>query len=249
MTKRPAFQFYPGDWLADMRIRMLPWASRGLYMELLCYCWREEWIPADSSAIAQLCGCHDLAIVEPCLQLFQPHPSDSSKLIHQRLVEEKLKQDQYREERSLSGKRGAKLRWDSGMRENTSAATGDSSANGSAISSAINQPMAKNSSSTSSSTSTSNTSSKEEVGVDFPANLQSADFGAAWESYLAYRKSSRLKSLAPASIQAQLKNLSDMGHDEAIEAINQSIANGWQGIFPPKNKKPAPAKVEEVEQW
>jgi hypothetical protein len=164
MTKRPAFQFYPGDWLADMRIRMLPWASRGLYMELLCYCWREDWIPADSSAIAQLCGCHDLAIVEPCLQLFQPHPSDSSKLIHQRLVEEKLKQDQYREERSLSGKRGAKLRWDSGMRENTGAAIGDSSANGSAISSAINQPMAKNSSS--SSTSTSNTSSKEEVGAD-----------------------------------------------------------------------------------
>ena len=166
MTRRPAFQFYPGDWLADMRIRMLPWASRGLYMELLCYCWREDWIPADSSAIAQLCGCHDLAIVEPCLQLFQPHPSDSSKLIHQRLVEEKLKQDQYREERSLSGKRGAKLRWDSGMRENTSAAIGDSSANGSAISSAINQPMAKNSSSSSTSSSTSNTSSNEEVGAD-----------------------------------------------------------------------------------
>ena len=166
MTKRPAFQFYPGDWLADMRIRMLPWASRGLYMELLCYCWREDWIPADSSAIAQLCGCHDLAIVEPCLQLFQPHPSDSSKLIHQRLVEEKLKQDQYREERSLSGKRGAKLRWDSGMRENTGAATGDGSANGSANGSAINQPMAKNSSSSSTSSSTSNTSSNEEVGAD-----------------------------------------------------------------------------------
>jgi len=221
MTKRPAFQFYPGDWLADMRIRMLPWASRGLYMELLCYCWRKDWIPADSSAIAQLCGCHDLAIVEPCLQLFQPHPSDSSKLIHQRLVEEKLKQDQYREERSLSGKRGAKLRWDSGMRENTS--------------------------SSSTSSSTSNTSSNEEVGVEFPANLQTADFGAAWESYLAYRKSSRLKSLAPASVQAQLRNLSEMGHDEAIEAIHQSIANGWQGIFPPKSKKPAPAKAKEVD--
>jgi hypothetical protein len=40
-----------------------------------------------------------------------------------------------------------------------------------------------------------------------------------------------------------------MGHAEAIEAINQSIANGWQGIFPPKNKKPAPVKQEEVEQW
>ena len=88
---------------------------------------------------------------------------------------------------------------------------------------------------------------EKEVGVEFPANLQSADFGAAWESYLAYRKSSRLKSLAPASVQAQLKNLSEMGHDEAIEAIHQSIANGWQGIFPPKSKKPAPAKAKEVD--
>ena len=88
----------------------------------------------------------------------------------------------------------------------------------------------------------SNTSSKEEVGVEFPANLKSADFGAAWESYLAYRKSSRLKSLAPASIQAQLRNLSEMGHDAAIAAINQSIANGWQGIFPPKEQKPMGAR-------
>ena len=88
---------------------------------------------------------------------------------------------------------------------------------------------------------------EKEVGVEFPANLQSADFGAAWESYLAYRKSSRLKALAPASIQAQLRNLSEMGHDEAIAAINQSIANGWQGIFPPKGQKPAPAKAKEVD--
>ena len=88
---------------------------------------------------------------------------------------------------------------------------------------------------------------EKEVGVEFPANLKSADFGAAWESYLSYRKSSRLKSLAPASVQAQLRNLSEMGHDEAIEAINQSIANGWQGIFPPKSKKPAPAKAKEVD--
>ena len=78
--------------------------------------------------------------------------------------------------------------------------------------------------------------------MEFPANLKSADFGAAWESYLAYRKASRLKSLAPASIQAQLRNLSEMGHDEAIEAIHQSIANGWQGIFPRKCQKPMEAR-------
>jgi hypothetical protein len=31
-----------------------------------------------------------------------------------------------------------------------------------------------------------------------------------------------------------------MGHDTAIEAINDSIANGWQGIFPPKKNNSQP---------
>ena len=232
--KRPAFQFYPGDWLADMRIRMLPWASRGLYMELLCYCWREDWIPADSSAIAQLCGCHDLAIVEPCLQLFQPHPSDSSKLIHQRLVEEKLKQDQYREERSLSGKRGAKLRWDSGMRENTSAATGDSSANGSAISSAINQPMAKNSSS--SSTSTSNTSSKEEVGADRKKTyLLDEEFWAEMRRHY-----------PNIDVDAESRKMDAWLLARPGRKKTRQFVINWLNKVEPAL---APAKVEEVEQW
>ena len=146
---RPSFQFYPADYLSDMKVRMLSWSSRGLYIELLCYCWREGWIPADSSAIAQLWGCHDLAIIEPCLRLFRPHPDDPEKLIHKRLEDEKLKQDSHRKERSESGKRGAKARWDKEKQES------DSSANGSAI----KEPMAKNGSSTSTSTSTSTSSS------------------------------------------------------------------------------------------
>ena len=249
--KRPSFQFYPADWLSDMRVRMLPWASRGILIELLCYCWREEWIPADSSAIAQLCGCHDLAIVEPCLQLFQPHPDDPTKLVHKRLQAERLKQDQHREERSSSGRRGAKSRWSRGIKENfIGVAHGipvDSSANGSAISSAINQPMAKNGSSTSSSTSEKKgDESPDQDEIQIPANLQTDAFAKAWESFLAYRKSSRLKALAPASVEAQLLKLSGMGHDTAIEAINDSIANGWQGIFPPKGQKPMEARKSVV---
>ena len=147
--KRPSFQFYPADYLADMQLRMLPWASKGLYMDMLCYCWREGWIPSDSSAIAQLCGCHDLAIVEPCKKLFQVDETDPSKMTHKRLNEEKIKQDEHRKERSISGKKGAKTRWNKGSR--TKVSQNDSSAN----SSAIKEPIAKNSSSTSTSSSTS----------------------------------------------------------------------------------------------
>lgn len=83
---------------------------------------------------------------------------------------------------------------------------------------------------------------KREEEIEFPANLQTDAFARAWEGYLAYRKESRHKTLSPASLKAQLRNLSEMGHDEAIAAINRSIANGWQGIFPPKGQKPTEAR-------
>ena len=37
MTKRPAFQFYPGDWLRDTGLRSCSAAARGLWMDILCF--------------------------------------------------------------------------------------------------------------------------------------------------------------------------------------------------------------------
>lgn len=148
MKNPPAFQFYPADYLADMQVRLLSWASRGLYIELLCYCWREGYIPSDSSAIAQLCGCHDLAMIEPCLKLFVCHPEDESKLVHLRLIAEREKQIEHKNERSSAGKKGAESRWGNEKQA-------QKKANSSAIAKPLAQPMAKNSSSSSSSSSTS----------------------------------------------------------------------------------------------
>jgi hypothetical protein len=75
---------------------------------------------------------------------------------------------------------------------------------------------------------------RREEEIEFPANLQTSRFRQAWSEYLDYRKTGRHKPLQPASVKAQLKKLSAMGHDIAIEAIANTIANGWQGIFPPK---------------
>ena len=146
MKRPPAFMFYPADYLSDMRVRMLSWASRGLYMDLLCYCWREGWIPSDSSAIAQLCHCQDLAIVEPCLALFDSHPDDPAKLVHRRLVEERNAQIERSEERAKAGKKGSEARWNKGKPKKKQS-----------DSSAIKQPLAKNSLSSSSSIASSTT--------------------------------------------------------------------------------------------
>lgn len=83
---------------------------------------------------------------------------------------------------------------------------------------------------------------KREQEIEFPANLQTSRFRQAWNEYQDYRKAGKFKPLQPASIKAQLLKLSGMDHDTAIEAINQSIANGWQGIFPPKGQKPMEAR-------
>ena len=83
---------------------------------------------------------------------------------------------------------------------------------------------------------------KREEEIEFPANLQTSRFQQAWNEFLDYRKAGKFKPLQPASIKAQLLKLSEMGHDTAIEAINDSIANGWQGIFPPKGQKPMEAR-------
>jgi hypothetical protein len=75
---------------------------------------------------------------------------------------------------------------------------------------------------------------KLEEDVQFPANLETIPFRLAWQSYMSYRKTGRMKPLQPASIAAQLKKLSEWGHDIAIAALNETIANAWQGIFYPK---------------
>lgn len=70
--------------------------------------------------------------------------------------------------------------------------------------------------------------------MEFPENLQTIAFRKVWDSYIAYRKTARIKPLQNVSINAQLKKLGAWGHDIAIAAINETIANGYHGIFFPK---------------
>lgn len=72
--------------------------------------------------------------------------------------------------------------------------------------------------------------------VDLPEGIKPS----AWEAWIAYRRAMKLKVLEP-TIQAQLKKLSEWwnkGHDpNAI--IEESISNGWKGLFEPKGVVPA----------
>jgi hypothetical protein len=67
-----------------------------------------------------------------------------------------------------------------------------------------------------------------------PEPLQNEAFSAKWEEFVKYRKESRFRALKPASVSKLLNELAGWGSESAIEAIDTTIRNGWQGIFQPK---------------
>ena len=70
--------------------------------------------------------------------------------------------------------------------------------------------------------------------VELPEALNTSAFKAAWSSYLQYLRESKKPPPAPSSVKENWAEMAKWGHDKAIEAIRQTIRNGWKGIFEPK---------------
>lgn len=67
-----------------------------------------------------------------------------------------------------------------------------------------------------------------------PQILATNEFTKAWDAYVEYRKVMKFKPLKATSIQRTWDLMATWGHDAAIESINNTIRNGWQGMFEPK---------------
>lgn len=72
-------------------------------------------------------------------------------------------------------------------------------------------------------------------GVCFPDNLNSEEFKKLWEEWVTHRKEIR-HPLTPTQIDKQLKRLSELGLAAAVEALEHTIRNGWQGIRRPEQE-------------
>ena len=66
--------------------------------------------------------------------------------------------------------------------------------------------------------------------VDVPEVLNVPEFLAVWQDWTAHRREIR-KPLTPMAARKQLSNCAKMGVARAVEAIEYSIGNSWQGIF------------------
>lgn len=116
--KSPAFQFYPKDFLTDMKVICMSHELRGMYITLLCIDWLEDGFPKDR--MLSLCGGiamgedqHEVGInkvkfiVDSLAECFICHPSKKGFLTNKRLLKEREKQGLYRQKQ----KENADMRW------------------------------------------------------------------------------------------------------------------------------------------
>jgi len=167
---RPAFQWYPKDYLTNESVALMTLEEEGAYRRLLDYCWLHETLPNSVERLAPLCKCDSgrMALLWPAIEVcFYVDPEDGNRLRNRRLDEERAKQDSHREKKSEAGKAGAKARWADG---------GNGTANV--------LPMANDGSSFASSS-----SNKEKI------TKRKSDLPQGWEPHDAHRKKADVLSL------------------------------------------------------
>lgn len=84
---------------------------------------------------------------------------------------------------------------------------------------------------------------KNKKSIKMPDVLNVPEFAEAWSMWLKYRKEIK-KPLKDTTMAIQLKKFEAEGVARSIEAINNSIENGWQGLFWDKVKAEKPDEYE-----
>lgn len=111
MTKSPAFQFYPKDWLSSLNITLMTAEQEGAYLRLLCYCWDSGdcSLPNDDEQLIKMSRVSKggWEMVRKC---FIPHPEKEGFLTNKRMLEELEQQRSWKVKSSIGGKKSAQKR-------------------------------------------------------------------------------------------------------------------------------------------
>jgi uncharacterized protein YdaU (DUF1376 family) len=107
--KRPAFQFYPADWLSGT-ILLTP-AQKGAYIDLLCYAWLEDdcGLPDDDRKLAVLSGLRNQWI-SLSGGIREKFVARDGRLYNAKLLSIRNRLDDFLRRSSEAGKQSAKVR-------------------------------------------------------------------------------------------------------------------------------------------
>jgi len=68
-----------------------------------------------------------------------------------------------------------------------------------------------------------------------PTSLDSPSFRSVWSEWVVFRKQKKACKDWDKLFEKQLQWLSQFTQEQAIESLNNSMRNDYQGLFPPKN--------------
>jgi len=224
VSKAPAFQFYPQDYLASARVAEMTLEEEGVYIRLLCYCWASGSIPKDPERCARLagkgCSVETATVVQ---RSFSEHPTDMQRLIHDRLEIERENQRQRRLQASEAGRESAKRR-----KQHSDNPTLPSVNNG--RSTVVQQNVNTSSSSSSSSSSSLNSIEGRAPEYRIPTSLDDTLCRAAAERWFDYLDSKQLQDKSPRgnelALEAWWGQMAKLGREKFLEAVEQSMSRG-----------------------
>lgn len=106
--KAPAFQFYARDYLTEGKVRRMPWAARGVYVDLLCTYWLDGGLPNNPAALARMVGMTTKKFAALWVHILPCFEANGNALIQKRMQAELAKTKAFREKQSENGKNGGR---------------------------------------------------------------------------------------------------------------------------------------------
>jgi uncharacterized protein YdaU (DUF1376 family) len=116
MTKSPAFQFYPDDFLGSPKVRAMTTEEIGAYLLLLCLDWNGNGFEYDEEELARACNLSVERFRTAWKRISRCFVEKKSRLYNPRLEAERRKQREWRRKSSRGGKLSAQRRLKGGSR-------------------------------------------------------------------------------------------------------------------------------------
>lgn len=218
-------------------------AERGIYITMLCYQWeRGGYLPVEHEKLARLCGVSLDEFENAWAVVSEKFDHDDAGYFNPRGLATLEDAVNLMERRSEAGKRGAAAlhrgkRMANAQQTHAKAIT-----------------RASDSSSPSQSVDECSDSSTPSPPVvlpspepDLPEALDTDAFRKVWTEWLAFRREHRWTTRTDWRAK-QLKMLAPHGPVVAAMALEQSMAQGWQGVFPEKVNLSTPIQAAERQQ-
>jgi uncharacterized protein YdaU (DUF1376 family) len=229
-NKPPAFQMYAADFYMDTQ--ELTTCEVGAYIRLLMVQWTNTSLPREIDRLATIAGMQmeDFKIVWPKLRKkFVDYGDGGSRFVNPRLVETRENLKKFKRVKSDAGKKGAEVRWAEDMKAKEKLK----------VIEAIEKEKAGSPELVITGKYVIDKAVKTYTEVDYIWKEQV--FKDAWSAWCKYKKlEHRQKYKTPLSESRAIKHLHKITNgnlEMALEAIEESMGQNYQGIHPSSDLK------------